>query len=150
MRHHVVGHLAQASPEERFHDDSRYAALHQLAVQVLSATRAVGIVMPVAVVGLYLYEVPVILLVVLEQPVEDSHVTVEREAQIPDASCLALLHEPLQQAVVEVALVQCLHASTAHGMQQEVIYIVGLQVSEAVLKHLLPLLQRVLLGAEVA
>ena len=90
-----------------------------------------------------------ILVVVCQSPVIDCHVAVEGEAEVADASCFALLHEPVEQAVVEVALMHRPHASAADAVQQEVVDVVGLQVLQAALEHGLAFFEVVLRGREV-
>ena len=85
-----------------------------------------------------------VLVVVRQGPVEDGNVAVEREAEVADAACLALLHEPVEQSVVEVALVHGPHATAADAVQEEVVDVVGLQVLQAALEHSLALLEVVL------
>ena len=84
----------------------------------------------------------------VQHPVIDGHIAVEREAQVADASCLSLLHQPVQQSVVQIALVQVLHAA-AYRVQQQVVNVIRLQILQTVLKHLLTGLQAVLLRTEV-
>ncbi len=86
---------------------------------------------------------------VLQHIVEDRYIAVEREAQVAYASLLALLHQPVQQSVVQEALAQVVHPATAYAVQQQIVDIVGLQVLQAVLEYLAALLEAVLLGAEV-
>ena len=107
----------------------------------------VGIV-PVQVVQLYLYEIPVVLVVQGHNLVEDFLLAVEREAEVADAASLALLHEEVHHAVVHIACVELLH-SAAHSVQQIVVEIVHLQFLQRVTVHLNGLLALVVLGVEV-
>ena len=66
---------------------------------------------PVKEVHLYLYEVPVVLVVVVQQPVEVAHVAMIGESQVLDASGLALLEQEVQDAVVQEASFQRVHAT---------------------------------------
>ena len=90
-----------------------------------------------------------VLVVVCEGPVIDSHVAVEGEAEVADASCFALLHEPVEQSVVEVSLVYRPHATTADAVQEEVVDVVSLKELEATLEHGFAFLEVVLRGREV-
>ena len=82
-------------------------------------------------------------------PVEDGDVAMEREAEVADASCLALFHEPVEQSVVEVSLVDGVHAASPDAVQQEIVYVVCLEIFKAAFKHRLAFLEFVLRGREV-
>ena len=79
LRHQVLGQLDQTATQQRFHDDGRNTAFLQLCIQVAGVgvvlVDFVGIV-PVEVVQLYLHEIPLVFIVVLQEPVEDSNVSV--------------------------------------------------------------------------
>ena len=101
--------------------------------------------LPVEIVELYLHEVPVVvaLVVPLQQGVEDRDVAVVAEAQVAYLAGLFLLHEPVEQAILGIAVVKLLGAvvAHAHAVQQQVINIIDLQLLERVVEHLLSLLQ---------
>ena len=149
VRHDVVGHLRQTSAEQGLHDNDGDVPPHQFFVEVLAGASLVLLVVPVDVVGLNLHEVPVILVVVCEGPVEDGDVAMEREAEVADAACFTLFHEPVEQSVVEVALMDRPHASAADAVQEQIVDVVGLQELQAALEHGLALLEVVLRGREV-
>ena len=52
---------------------------------------------------------------------------VEREAEVADATCLALLHQVVHHAILHIALLEFEHR-TAYGMQQIIVDIVRLQL----------------------
>ena len=93
---------------------------------------------PVHVVQLDLHEIPVVFVVVVDEPVEDLHVSVIGEAQVTDASLLLLFYQPVQDAIVHKPLVEFLLciAATADGMQQQIVDIFHLQFLQRILKHL--------------
>ena len=90
-----------------------------------------------------------IFFVMSHRPVEYSYISVEGEAEVTYSSSLSLLHEPVEQAVVEVSFVYRLHASATDGVQEQVVDVVGLQVFEAALEHRLAFFEVVLRGREV-
>ena len=92
--------------------------------------------LPVEVVHLYLHEVPMILLVMVQQPVEGSHVAMIRESQMLDTSGLALLEQEIEDAVVEETSLQRVHA-TSDAMQQIVVDMVHFQTLHRLLIHAL-------------
>ena len=145
----MVGHFAQPAAQQGFHDDGGNLQFGQPVIQVFARTALVLIVVPVAVVSLNLYKVPFVFVVMVQHPVKDSHIAVEREAQVPDSPCSPLFHQPVQQAVVEEALVQVVHTAATYRVQEQIVYIVRLHILQAVLEDLLSCLEAVLLGTEV-
>ena len=113
----MVWHFGQTSAEQWFHNDNGDAALLEFFVEVLARASLVFLIVPVNIVCLNLHEVPVIFVVMCQSPVEDSHIPMEGEAEVADASCLTLLHEPVKEAVVEVALMYWSHATAADAVQ---------------------------------
>ena len=81
---------------------------------------------PVKEVHLNLAEVPVILLLMVEQPVKITDVTMIGESQVLDTTCLTLLHQEIEDAVIEETTLERIHAST-NAMQQVVVDMVDLQ-----------------------
>ena len=79
----------------------------------------------------------------VEEPVEDFHVAVVGEAEVADAASLALFQEEVEQAVVEEAGAEVVHAAASHGVQQVVVDVVYLQSLEGAAVHLLRLLEAV-------
>ena len=67
--------------------------------------------------------------------VEHLFLTMKREAQVANATCLAFGHEEFEHAVVHIALAELLHAAT-NGVEQVVVDIVYLQLLERVVVHL--------------
>ena len=91
---------------------------------------------PVEEVHLYLYEVPVVFVVVVEQPVEGADVAMIGESEVTDTSSLALLQQEVEQPVVEEALLECVHTSAADAMEQVVVDIVRAKPLERLAVHL--------------
>ena len=85
---------------------------------------------PVKEVHLYLYEVPVVVVVMVEQPVEGADVAVIGETEVADAASLTLFQEEVEQAVVEEAFLECVDTSAADTVQQVVVDIVGAEPLE--------------------
>ena len=94
---------------------------------------------PVEEVHLNLYKVPMELVVVFQQVVEGTDVTMIGESKVLDASCLTLLQQEFQQSIVEESLVQGVHAAIANAVQQVVVDVVDLQPFEGLLVHALRL-----------
>ena len=82
---------------------------------------------PVEEVHLYLHEVPVVLILTVEQPVEVAHVAVIGESEVLDAAFLALLEQEFEHTVIEEASLQRVHA-TADTVEQVVVDVVDLQL----------------------
>ena len=104
---------------------------------------------PVEEVHLYLHEVPVILVIVVDEPVEDLNIAVIGEPQVAYATGLSLLEQEVEQPVVDKARVEVLHATLPDAVQQVVVDVVGAQLLERIVVHLLGLLQRPCLCAIV-
>ena len=67
--------------------------------------------------------------------VEYLFIAVERESEVADAACLALLHQEVHHAIVHVAGVEFVHAAT-YCVQQVVVDVVDLQVLHRFPVHL--------------
>ena len=104
---------------------------------------------PVDVVHLDLAEVPLVLAVALEAPLEHLGVAVEGEAEVADALLLAQFHAPVERAVLEVALREGLEPAVADGVEEVVVDVVGLEELQRLLEHLPALVERILLRREV-
>ena len=91
---------------------------------------------PVQEVHLYLHEVPMIFVLMIQQPVEVAHIAMIRESQVLDTSGLALLQQEVEDAIIQKAPLQRLHA-TADAVQQVVVDIVHLQTFERLFVHAL-------------
>ena len=96
---------------------------------VITYTMVAVVIVPVEIIKLNLHKIPFILLVMFQQIVINGHIAMEREAQIADAPRLTLLHQPGQQAIVEVAFAKVVQPPAAHGMQEQVVHIIGLVYS---------------------
>ena len=142
-----VIHTGQGTTSEGLHHDGLHADLLHLVVQVLG----IGILpparlvergmAPIEVVHLNLGKVPVVLVLMVEQEVKHAHVTMVGEAQVADASRLALPQQELEQAVVQEAPLEGVHPAAANAMEQIIIDMVDLQVPERLLVHLAGLVQ---------
>ena len=85
----------------------------------------------------------------VEAPFEDLRVAVEGESQVADALLLAQLQAPVERAVLEVALREGLEPAVADGVEEVVVDVIGLEVFQRPLEHLLALVERILLRREV-
>ncbi len=81
--------------------------------------------------------------------VEYLDIAVIGESEVADGAPGLLVLKVCEDAVVEIAAVKGFHASHADGVEQEVVHIVGAEVSERVLEHLDRLLVRPRGGVEV-
>ena len=57
--------------------------------------------------------------------IEHLFLSVERETEVSDTASLAFFHQEVQHAVVDIAVVEFLHAS-ADGVQQVIVEIIDL------------------------
>ncbi len=76
----MVGHIREASSEQRLHDDGGNTAFDEFVVEIFGicvARLRVYFVFPVEIVELYLNEIPFIFVVVGKQAVEHVDVAVE-------------------------------------------------------------------------
>ena len=73
-----------------------------------------------------------ILVVLGKEIVEDLYVPVIGEAEIANPACLTFFEQEVEHSVVDIAIVQFLHAvlSAAHGMEQHIVDIVNLQFAK--------------------
>ena len=92
---------------------------------------------PVEEVHLNLHKIPVILVVVVDEPVKHAHVAMIGESQVSYASCFALFHEEVEQAVIQESLLELFHAALPHTVHEVVIDVVDAQLLERVLIHFL-------------
>ena len=74
-----------------------------------------------------------VFVVIVEQPFDDALIAMEREAQITDASSLALVLHVVDHAVFDVTFLEGVPAAqaftaVAYRMQQIIVEIVGLQL----------------------
>ena len=104
---------------------------------------------PIDVVQFNLHEVPVVFVVVVDEPVEDLHISVIREAKVADAPCLTLTDEEVEQPVVDEARTELIHAATPDRVQQIVVDVVHLQALEGILVHFLRFLEALHVSALV-
>ena len=90
---------------------------------------------PVYIIHLDLHEIPMIFLMQIHENVEYFLLSMERETQITDASCLALSHEEIQQSVLYISFLENL-VRKADGMEQIVVEIIRLQCRHGIVVHL--------------
>ena len=134
-----LSHVTEGTSTQRFHHNALDTQFLAFAIEVFcigirpTATTHRGMT-PVEEIHLYLYEVPVVFVVVVEQPVEVAHVTVIRESQMLDTACFALLEQEIEDAVVEEAALQRVHAAT-DAVQQVVVDMIHLQAFHRLLVH---------------
>ena len=92
------------------------------------------------------------LIVPLHEQVEYLHIAVIRESEVANTPCLALLHKPVEDTVVDIPRVESLH--TAHvltlavlrthtdAVHKQIVHVIHLQLLQRVLKHRYRLLPR--------
>ena len=85
---------------------------------------------PIEVVHLNLGKIPVVLVLVIEQVVKHADVTVVGEAQVTNASGLALPQQELEQAIVEEAGFECINSASANAMEQIIIDMLNPKILE--------------------
>ena len=119
-----VRKFRQTTAEQRFHDDCGDVQVGQAFVEIIGVDVVlVDIVcmLPVDVVHLNLHEVPVIFVMIVEEPFDDALVAVERESEVTDAAGFALFLHKVDGSVVDVAFLEGVPATqalaaVAHGM----------------------------------
>ena len=90
-----------------------------------------------------------IFVVLGKQVVEHFYFAVIGESEVADAASLALLEQVVEDAIIDIAGVQGIHASTADAVEQVVVYVVDLQLLHRVVVHLDTSLTRLCLWREV-
>ncbi len=72
-----------------------------------------------------------------EGKVKDIDITMVRKTEVADASFFALFHQPVENSIVDVAMVEFSHAvyADSYAVQQQVIHIVHLQFAKGILEH---------------
>ena len=130
--HDVVGHLGEASAEQRLHDDDGDAAVVEVVVEFLGG--GIG-ELPVGIVHLNLHEVPMVLVVKRHEAVPRVGVAVEGEAEIANLSLLALFQKEVHHAVIDVAAVESGDASSSDGVEEVVVDDIDLKLAEGLLVH---------------
>ena len=92
--------------------------------------------LPVHIVELNLYEVPMVFLVQFHQGIKAGLVSVKGESEISDASLLPLLHQEIHHPIVHESFIKLCHASAADGVEEIVVQMVGLEIVQRVMVHL--------------
>ena len=142
----------EASAEKRLHHDDGDLAVRQRLVQILCVEVAVvdllGVA-PIDVVHLDLAEVPFVLRVVLDAPLERLRVSVERKSKVANLALFAQLKAPVRRTVRDVALRERVEAAVAYRVQEVEVDVVSPQELQRVREHLLGLFKRILPGREV-
>ena len=93
--------------------------------------------LPVEVVEFYLYEVPLILVVLGEEVVEYLNVTMIRETEVAYATCRTLFHKEVKDAIIDITPVEVIHTTHANAMEQVIVDIIDTQGLHGVVVHLL-------------
>ena len=114
--HQMLGQFREAATQQRFHDDGGNMAFLQFGVQVVGIYVVARGVLPVYVIELYLYEVPMHLVVHGQHFVEHFFGTVERESQIADTSRFTFLHQEVYHAILDVTGAEGLDATVTDGV----------------------------------
>ena len=134
----VLRDIAEPAAKERFHDRDRQFQAVQLLVEVFCIDIAYAVcVAPVHVVHFDLDEIPVVLLMGLEQFVKFRLAAVEGESHLADAARLTFLEQEIHHAVFDIALAEGPDTAAADRVHQVVVEIIGLQLIERVVIHLL-------------
>ena len=144
--------LSEPAAQKRLHYDRRDVPRRKRLVEILRVEVSVVHrlrVKPVDIIHLNLAEIPMVLVVMLDAPLERLRVAVEREAEVADASGGAFLQKPIYRPVLDVALGERLESAVADGVEKIEVDVVGPECLERVLKHRLAFLDRILLRREV-
>ena len=149
--HQILRQIGQTPSKQGFHNHSRDAPLLQLGIEIaginIVLTDLIGIV-PVEIVQLYLYKVPVVLVMQRNDLIEHRLFAVERETEVTDTTRLALLHQIVHNAIIDVTAIEFVH-SAANSVQQVIVEIVHLQFLQRVLIHLNGFLPLPIIAVEV-
>ena len=97
---------------------------------------------PIQEIHLNLHEVPVILVIVVDEPVKRLHVAMIRESQMANAARLTLANEEIEQAIVDETAVQVLHPALPYAVQQVIIDVLYPQFLEGILIQFLCFIKR--------
>ena len=92
---------------------------------------------PIQEVHLYLYEIPVILIIMIYQIVEHLYITMVRESQVTDPAGFTLLHQEIEYTIIQEPATKVIHTTATYTMQQIVVDIIHLQVFHGTFIHLL-------------
>ena len=139
-RHHMVVQVRQTASEQRLHYYGRDAAFGKLSIEIFSVCVAridfLGM-LPVEIVELNLHEIPFVFVVLRQKIVEHGDIAVIGEAEVTDASRLALLKQIVEHAVVDITATERLHAVVAHAdsVEKKIVYVVDLQFLERIVIH---------------
>ena len=132
----IVGERRQAASEQWFHHHYGDAALVQLVVEVIGIVINARGVAVIDIIQLNLHEIPMKFVVARQQVVESLDVAVIGEAEVADAPCFALLHQKIEQIVVDEALHEGgKPLADAYDVQQIVVDVVGLQFHKRIAIH---------------
>ena len=96
---------------------------------------------PVEIVHLYLHEVPVVFLLMVEQPVECTHITMIGETQMAYASSLSLFKKEFEEVVVEETTSEVVHPSPTNTVQKVIVYVIDSQSLKRLEVHLFGLIE---------
>ena len=86
--------------------------------------------LPVKVIELNLHKVPLILVVLGKQHIEDIHIAVIGKTEVTDAARLTFGQQEIKNAVVDVAAVECSVRILAHThtVEKHIVDMVGAQL----------------------
>ena len=106
---------------------------------------------PVEIVELYLHKVPLILVMLREQIVEHSDVSVIRESEVAYSSSLALGEQEVEYAVIHISLGIFGHGipTSSNCMQQHIVDVIHLQFLQRVAIHRYGCFATACVGSEV-
>ena len=97
---------------------------------------------PIQEVHLYLYEIPVILIIMIHQIVEHLYITMIRESQVTDSACLTLLHQEVEYTIIQESATKVIHTTATYAVQEIIVDIIHLQVFHGTFIHFLRLFER--------
>ena len=142
LSHHLGINPRQRTTTQGFHHYALHAGFLTLVVEVfgigiMASTATNGGVTPVEEVHLYLHKVPVVVILMVEQPVEGTHITMVGKAQVLDAPCLPLSEEEIEEPVVDEAALEVVHSPAADAVEKVVVDMVYFQSLERGVVHLL-------------
>ena len=140
--HHMLRNIRQASAKQRFHYNCRDIAFLKFAIKIFSIYIVALCMTPVYIVHLYLHKIPVHLVVHGQNFIEHIYRTVERESQTTYSAGLALFHQIIDHAVVDISVLEHVDTAVSDRMQQIKINIVYLKFLERLLIHVYRILTR--------
>ena len=107
----------------------------------MSATTPYRGMSPVEIVHLYLHEVPVVFILMVEQPIECAHIPMIGESQMTYTSGLSLFEEVIEEVIVKETAFEVVHPSPTDAMQEVVVDVIDFQSFKRPEVHLFGLVE---------